>query len=92
MIGDLDLDRDRLEAMSPVNGVDRIRAPVLMAYGEDDTVVDVAQGRRLASALKKADKQHELIVERKEGHGFRSEENRFKLYRRVEKFLAEHMK
>ena len=92
MIGDLDTDREKLEAMSPVNHVARIRAPVLMAYGELDTIVHIAQGRKMASALKKADKDFEFIVERKEGHGFRIEKNRIAFYRKVEAFLKQHLK
>ena len=47
--------------------------------------------RRLASALKKQGTRVELLIEKEEGHGFKKEENRFKLYRAMERFLKENL-
>lgn len=46
------------------------RAPVLLVYGENDTIVPPAQGREMADALKKAGKIYELKVISGAGHGF----------------------
>jgi dipeptidyl aminopeptidase/acylaminoacyl peptidase len=90
-VGDLRADREQLEAGSPVNQVEKIRAPLLMAYGELDPVVHIDQGRKLARALRRAGKEFELITEPMEGHGFRIEKNRIELYRKIEAFLAKHL-
>jgi len=90
-VGDLRADREQLEASSPVNQVEKIRAPLLMAYGELDPVVHIDQGRKLARVLRRAGKEFELITEPMEGHGFRIEKNRIELYRKIEAFLAKHL-
>lgn len=91
-VGDRESEAARLEAISPVNHADRIRAPVLLAYGELDPLVSITHGRRMARALKEAGKEYELIVEKDEGHGFFHPENRIRFYERVEAFLARHLK
>ncbi len=80
-------DRKRVHDTSPSNFADRIRAPVLMAYGRNDPRVHIDQGYDMESALKKAGKPHELIIEDDEGHGFRLEEKRIAFFTRVDAFL-----
>ncbi|MBL9139074.1 MAG: S9 family peptidase [Verrucomicrobiales bacterium] len=91
IIGDLETERARLEATSPVNVVDKIRAPVFLAYGELDSRVPIQQGRRLARELKRLDKPFEMIVKKDEGHGFFIEKNRIELYEAIDKFLKKHV-
>jgi fermentation-respiration switch protein FrsA (DUF1100 family) len=44
--------RDRLDAMSPIDFLAAIRAPLLLlAHDRDDTVIPVAESRRLIAAL-----------------------------------------
>lgn len=92
-IADLSLaeDRQRLKDTSPVNFPDRIRVPVLMAYGRNDPRVRIDQAYDIARALKRTDVPHELIIEDDEGHGFRQEEKRLAFYARVDAFLKEHV-
>ena len=92
-LGDLDnaADRKRLRETSPVFYADRINAPVLMAYGKNDTQVRIDQGYGMETALKKAGKTYEMIVEEKEGHGFRKEELSIAFYTRVDAFLKKYV-
>ncbi len=92
-LGDLDnaADRKRLHDTSPVFFADRINAPVLMAYGKNDTQVRIDQGYGMETALKKAGKTFEMIVEEKEGHGFRKEELSIAFYTRVDVFLKKYV-
>jgi dipeptidyl aminopeptidase/acylaminoacyl peptidase len=62
-----------------------------MAYGRNDRQVAVDQGIDMAAALKKAGKTHELIIEEKEGHGFRKEELSIAFYTRVDAFLKKYV-
>lgn len=80
-------DADELKAYSPVEFVDRIRVPVLNAYGENDPRVDIEHWRRLERELKKHHKVYAIFREKDEGHGFRNEANRIRYYRMVEDFL-----
>ena len=84
-------DRQRIHDTSPVNFADRFRAPLLMAYGRNDPRVRISQGLDMEAALKKAGKTYEMIIEEKEGHGFRKEELRIAHYTRVDAFLKKYV-
>jgi dipeptidyl aminopeptidase/acylaminoacyl peptidase len=84
-------DRKRLHDTSPVHFADRIRAPVLMAYGKNDPRVTIEHGYDMERALKKAGKEYEMILERDEGHGFRKEEKSIAFFTRVDAFLKKHV-
>ncbi|MDP3073336.1 MAG: S9 family peptidase [Opitutaceae bacterium] len=92
-LGDPDrpADRQRLRDTSPVYFADRIVAPVLMAYGKNDTQVRIDQGYDMEAALKKAGKTYEMIIEEKEGHGFRKEELSIAFFTRVDAFLKKYV-
>jgi dipeptidyl aminopeptidase/acylaminoacyl peptidase len=84
-------DRQRAYNTSPCNFADRIRVPVLMAYGKNDPRVNIDQGYDMEAALKKAGKSFELIIEADEGHGFRMEERRIKFFTKVDEFLTNNV-
>lgn len=90
-VGDAARDRERFEKTSPLRLADRIKRPVLMAYGGLDQRVPIEHGARMKSALDRNQVPNEFVVYEQEGHGFRLERNRFDFYRRVEAFLAKHM-
>ncbi|MBC7369237.1 MAG: S9 family peptidase [Undibacterium sp.] len=92
-IGDLDdaADRKRIRDTSPVHFAERIVAPVLMAYGKNDPRVRISQGYDIEAALKKAGKTYEMIIEDKEGHGFRKEELTIAFYTKIDAFLKKHV-
>lgn len=84
-------DRKRIRATSPVHFADRIRAPLLMAYGKNDPRVPIDQAADMERALKRAGVPYELIVEEEEGHGFRNEEKRIAFFKRMDAFLKAHV-
>ncbi len=90
-VGDVQKDRDMLLAHSPVAQAARIKAPLLLAYGDNDRRVPLAHGERLRSAMRKAGNDPEWVVYAEEGHGWRQEKNRIDFGRRVEAFLAKHL-
>jgi dipeptidyl aminopeptidase/acylaminoacyl peptidase len=91
MTGDRKRDRERLEAASPLENADRIRAPVFFAYGELDDRVDMRHGTRMAATLRRNGVTVEWMLRSDEGHGFRKWDNKISFYRTMERFLAEHM-
>lgn len=91
-IGSTSKDRQRLQETSPLQNVDRIRAPVLLAHGEDDDRVHVAHSTKLAKALKKAGKPVEITIIPDEAHSFRDEARRIEYYARLGSFLLENTK
>jgi dipeptidyl aminopeptidase/acylaminoacyl peptidase len=84
-------DSARLRDISPLEHVDRIHVPVLIAHGTDDNIVDVAQSKKLARALGQRGVPCETFFRDNEGHGFNNYSNRVEFYHRVEAFLAANL-
>lgn len=90
-IGDPDKDREMLKAVSPLYNTDRLKAPVLLAYGAADVQVPLKHGKKFREALDKYGKKYEWVVYDDEGHGFNKDQNRFDFYKRVDAFLKKHL-
>jgi dipeptidyl aminopeptidase/acylaminoacyl peptidase len=88
MLGTSAEARRHLEDISPLEHADQIRVPVLIAHGTEDKVVDVAQSKKLAAALKKRGVPCETFFRPLEAHGFYDLRDRVAFYHRVEAFLA----
>ena len=84
-------DRKRIHHTSPVHFADRVRVPVLMAYGKNDPRVHIDHGYDMERALKKAGKPYEMIIEADEGHGFRKEEKSIAFFTKVDDFLRRNV-
>ena len=91
VIGDFDADREKLRQVSPLYHADRIKAPLLLAYGASDRRVPIVHGNKMRSALDKYNKPYEWVVYSNEAHGFNKDENRYDFYRRVDAFLAKNL-
>jgi dipeptidyl aminopeptidase/acylaminoacyl peptidase len=66
--GDPVADRDMLAAISPLTAVERLTAPVLLAHGDRDTNVPVAESVQLHQALQALGAESDLLLLRGEGH------------------------
>jgi dipeptidyl aminopeptidase/acylaminoacyl peptidase len=84
-------DRKRLHDTSPVNFADRVKVPLLMAYGKNDPRVHISHGFDMERALKSAGKSFEMIIESDEGHGFRKEESSIAFYSKIDEFLKKNV-
>lgn len=58
----------KVAALSPVDQADKVKVPVLLVAGADDTVNLPDQSRQMAAALDKAGKPHEYLVLPHEDH------------------------
>jgi dipeptidyl aminopeptidase/acylaminoacyl peptidase len=76
---------------SPVNFVDRIRVPLLNAYGENDPRVDITQWVELKAQLDKYHKDYDYMLAKDEGHGFAHAEDAVSFYTKVEAFLKSNL-
>jgi dipeptidyl aminopeptidase/acylaminoacyl peptidase len=85
-------DAEQIRATSPVNHVEKIQVPLLMAYGAYDPRVTLDHGTVLEAALKKHGKTYKNIVVENEGHGFGKLENRLNFYREMDLFFVEHLR
>ncbi len=79
-----------LDSVSPLLQVDRLKVPVLLVHGDDDSTVPVAQSRRYDAALTRRGKPHEFHVIKDEGHGFREKGSLAFYLEKLDAFLAKH--
>jgi dipeptidyl aminopeptidase/acylaminoacyl peptidase len=89
--GSLDDDRELLEEISPINHVDEIAAPLLVAHGANDPRVPLGEAEQVAEAAREQGVPVELLVFEDEGHGFTKLENRIEAYEAYADFLDEHV-
>lgn len=61
-------DTAKVQAISPMNNIDKFTQPILLIHAEDDIVVDVAYSRKMSKLLKRADKPHKLVILDGEDH------------------------
>jgi dipeptidyl aminopeptidase/acylaminoacyl peptidase len=82
---------ERLDAASPAKHVDKVRSPVLLIHGRDDTVVPIAQSRLMESALQGAGKSVQLVELEGEDHWLSGAPTRLEMLKAVDAFLAQHL-
>ena len=92
MLGDRKADDAMFAANSPLEHADRIKAPVLLVHGGADRRVPIQNGERMRDALRKNRKDVQWVYYADEGHGFQYLANELDYYRKVEAFLAKHLK
>ena len=83
-----DWDDILVRQMSPLHNADKIKVPVFMYIGDEDTRVPPDQARRMAAAMEKAGNPVKgFFVGKGEGHGFGVEATNVALYEQILKFL-----
>ncbi|OOG37457.1 prolyl oligopeptidase family serine peptidase [Rhodanobacter sp. C05] len=80
-------DRDDLLRRSPLGGVDRIKANILLVHGEADPRVPFKNFREFTKALDDRHKPYESLTKPMEGHGFFLEAHRQEAYEKMLDFL-----
>ncbi len=80
-----------LRSRSPFNFPENVRAPLLIALGEDDFLVSRERTEQFVKMVRENGVEVEYFVFENEGHGLSRPENRFKFYRSAEMFLARHL-
>ena len=91
MDGDPVQDEARLREVSPLFHADRIRIPLLIGHGAQDSRVPIAHSERMVQALAARGVFVPYMAFPNEGHGLELEENRLAWYRAVENFLGLHL-
>lgn len=92
-VGDWETAEGRkfLESRSPLNFVEKIKRPLLIAQGANDPRVKQSEADQIVKAMnaKKIPVTYALFHD--EGHGFARPENRFAFYAITEAFLAKNL-
>jgi dipeptidyl aminopeptidase/acylaminoacyl peptidase len=77
-------------AVSPMNAIARIKAPLLLIHGKKDITVDFGQSSSMYGRMKDAGKQVELVTLAEADHHFTRQADRTVLLQSIETFLAKH--
>ncbi len=92
MVGDPVSDSLMLAQNSPALNAERIKTPLLVVQGANDPRVNKAESDQMVKALRDRGVHVDYMVKDNEGHGFMLQENRFELYRAMEKFFDRYLK
>src|SRR5688572_7685410 len=92
MVGNPATDSLMMANASPLNNIDKIKCPLLVAQGANDPRVKKSESDQMVEALRKKGLPVEYIVKDNEGHGFYNQENQFEFYGAMEKFFETHLR
>jgi dipeptidyl aminopeptidase/acylaminoacyl peptidase len=81
-----------LERISPLNQVDKIRAPLFVAQGANDPRVPASEAKQIVDAVRKTGKDVWYFLALNEGHGFRKKSNRDVFTQLTVMFLEKHLR
>lgn len=71
------------DALSPVSFASRVRTPVLILHGADDTNVPLGQAIYFHRALRHVSVEHEFVIYPREGHSIRERDHQLNVLRRT---------
>ena len=91
MVGDPVKDAVQLRETSPLAQAQRLKSPLLMAYGIKDVRVPLVHGTKFRDAVMQHNPNVEWVTYKEEGHGWRMEKNNVDFWGRVERFLEKNL-
>ena len=78
----------RHHQLSPISYASKVRTPVLIVHGQDDTNVPVGQAVYFHRALSRYGVEHELVIYPREGHNITERQHQIDLLRRIRAWFA----
>jgi dipeptidyl aminopeptidase/acylaminoacyl peptidase len=90
--GSLREHREFFEKISPIHHVDKIKCPMMVIHGANDSRVPIEEAEQIVSALKKRDIPVEYLRYEDEGHGLAKLKNRLDAYPKMAAFLDKYLK
>jgi dipeptidyl aminopeptidase/acylaminoacyl peptidase len=89
--GDPVSQKDLLRKLSPLHRIDRVKAPLLVLHGANDTNVPLVEAQQVAAELKKRKVPVESVIFPDEGHGFRKIPNRVRSTVEIVRWFARYL-
>jgi dipeptidyl aminopeptidase/acylaminoacyl peptidase len=89
--GSLERDREFLEEISPINRVERIRAPLLVIHGANDPRVPIGEAEQMVSRLRSLGRTVEFLRLEDEGHQIAKLKNKLVAFPMAVDFLKRHL-
>jgi dipeptidyl aminopeptidase/acylaminoacyl peptidase len=90
--GDPATQVEMLQSISPIHKVDRVKTPLIVLHGANDTNVPVVEAEQVVSSLKARNVPVEYILFPDEGHGWRKTPNRIRSTVALTRFFTERLK
>jgi dipeptidyl aminopeptidase/acylaminoacyl peptidase len=84
-------DKELLTNASPLFAADRIRIPLLIAQGANDSRTKQSESEQIVAAIEKNGGAATYVLYSDEGHGLTRPSNTMDFLARVERFLAKHL-
>lgn len=90
--GDPVTQKDLLRQLSPLFKLDRVKAPLLVLHGANDTNVPLVEAKQVEADLKKRGVPVEAVIFPDEGHGFRKIPNRVRSTVEIVRWFERYLK
>ena len=90
--GDPKTQLEMLRRLSPINRIDRVKSPVLVMHGANDTNVPVIEAEQVVENLKRHNVPVDYILFPDEGHGWKKIPNRIRSTVALVKFFETYLK
>lgn len=89
--GDPATEAEMLRRLSPIHQVDRVKTPLIVLHGANDTNVPVVEAEQVVDSLKQRGIPVEYVLFLDEGHGWRKTANRLRSTVAIVKFFRERL-
>ncbi len=90
--GDPATEAAMLRGLSPIHKIDRIKTPLFVLHGANDTNVPVVEAEQIVASLKGRGVPVKYTLFSDEGHGWRKIPNRVRSTTEIVAFFVEHLK
>jgi dipeptidyl aminopeptidase/acylaminoacyl peptidase len=84
-------DAGLLRDLSPITHIDRLRAPLMIVHGENDSNVPMIEAEQVAAALRDRGVEHRYLLFRDEGHELLHRHSRASYLRETVDWLTRHL-
>lgn len=89
--GDPRADAELLRDLSPITRIDRLRAPLMVVHGENDSNVPVVEAEQVVAALTERGVEHRYLLFPGEGHELLHRASRAEYLRETLDWLTRHL-
>jgi dipeptidyl aminopeptidase/acylaminoacyl peptidase len=89
--GDPATEADMLRSLSPIHKLDRIKTPLIVLHGANDTNVPLIEAEQIVADLKKRTIPVEYVLFPDEGHGWRKLPNRVRSTTEIVRFFDKRL-
>ncbi len=89
--GNPETEAELLRKISPIHRIDRVKSPIIVLHGANDTNVPVIEAEQVVENLKRRNIPVEYVLFPDEGHGWRKMSNRIRSTVAIVRFFETHL-